>query len=322
MDQRVREYETWDDLSTTASIRPIRAGGSCSGCCGGSTSRTRCGERFGLHRAPARELPPGRAARSRARARVPAGEDRRTFGDPPLDRPTDGAARAAPVRGAARGGAARRGRGPARAHRRAARSRSRALLPRRAGGARRARMRPAGTSSAAAEAVACPARARGGARPRAVSADAGLRGGARITRREAKNFAYGIMVLPRDKRRAIATIYAFARRSTTSPTDRAAREEKRARLEEIARRARRDAARSASSSLSPTHATRFRIPRERARSARRRRAAGYRAADIRRLRRAARLLREGRRRGRPRVRRRCTAQATRSTRRRSASRSS
>jgi 15-cis-phytoene synthase len=34
----------------------------------------------------------------------------------------------------------------------------------------------------------------------------------RITRREARNFAYGIMVLPRAKRRAIAAIYAFARR--------------------------------------------------------------------------------------------------------------
>jgi 15-cis-phytoene synthase len=33
-----------------------------------------------------------------------------------------------------------------------------------------------------------------------------------ITRREAKNFAYGIMVLPRPKRRAIAAIYAYARR--------------------------------------------------------------------------------------------------------------
>jgi phytoene synthase len=33
----------------------------------------------------------------------------------------------------------------------------------------------------------------------------------RITRREAKNFAYGIMVLPRQKRRAIAAVYAFAR---------------------------------------------------------------------------------------------------------------
>ncbi len=34
----------------------------------------------------------------------------------------------------------------------------------------------------------------------------------RVTRREAKNFAYGIMVLPRRKRQAIAAIYAFARR--------------------------------------------------------------------------------------------------------------
>jgi 15-cis-phytoene synthase len=34
----------------------------------------------------------------------------------------------------------------------------------------------------------------------------------RLTRREARNFAYGIMVLPRPKRRAIAAIYAFARR--------------------------------------------------------------------------------------------------------------
>jgi phytoene synthase len=33
----------------------------------------------------------------------------------------------------------------------------------------------------------------------------------RVTRREAKNFAYGIMVLPRPKRRAIAAVYAFAR---------------------------------------------------------------------------------------------------------------
>ena len=34
----------------------------------------------------------------------------------------------------------------------------------------------------------------------------------RLTRREARNFAYGIMVLPRPKRRAIAAVYAFARR--------------------------------------------------------------------------------------------------------------
>jgi phytoene synthase len=34
----------------------------------------------------------------------------------------------------------------------------------------------------------------------------------RLTRRRARNFAYGIMLLPREKRRAIAAIYAFARR--------------------------------------------------------------------------------------------------------------
>jgi 15-cis-phytoene synthase len=44
-----------------------------------------------------------------------------------------------------------------------------------------------------------------------VSVDAAYEEVLRITRREAKNFAYGIMVLPRDKRRAIAAIYAFAR---------------------------------------------------------------------------------------------------------------
>lgn len=34
----------------------------------------------------------------------------------------------------------------------------------------------------------------------------------RITRREARNFAWGIMVLPRAKRQAVAALYAFARR--------------------------------------------------------------------------------------------------------------
>ena len=34
----------------------------------------------------------------------------------------------------------------------------------------------------------------------------------RLTRQRARNFAYGIMLLPRPKRRAIAAIYAFARR--------------------------------------------------------------------------------------------------------------
>ena len=34
----------------------------------------------------------------------------------------------------------------------------------------------------------------------------------RITRREARNFAWGIAVLPRQKRLAVAALYAFARR--------------------------------------------------------------------------------------------------------------
>jgi 15-cis-phytoene synthase len=55
----------------------------------------------------------------------------------------------------------------------------------------------------------------------------------RITRREAKNFAYGIMVLPRAKRQAIAAIYAFARRVDDVADGDLPLEEKRARLEEL-----------------------------------------------------------------------------------------
>jgi phytoene synthase len=55
----------------------------------------------------------------------------------------------------------------------------------------------------------------------------------RITRREAKNFSYGIMVLPRDKRQAIAAIYAFARAVDDIADGELPHEEKRARLEEL-----------------------------------------------------------------------------------------
>jgi 15-cis-phytoene synthase len=55
----------------------------------------------------------------------------------------------------------------------------------------------------------------------------------RITRSRARNFAYGIMVLPRDKRRAIAAIYAFARRVDDVADGELPVEEKRARLEEL-----------------------------------------------------------------------------------------
>ena len=66
-----------------------------------------------------------------------------------------------------------------------------------------------------------------------MSTDAAYDEVLRITRREAKNFAYGIMVLPRDKRRAIAAIYAFARRVDDAADGREPAEAKRVALEEL-----------------------------------------------------------------------------------------
>jgi 15-cis-phytoene synthase len=55
----------------------------------------------------------------------------------------------------------------------------------------------------------------------------------RITRREAKNFAYGIMVLPKEKRRAIAAVYAFAREVDDIADGDLPADEKRMRLEAL-----------------------------------------------------------------------------------------
>jgi len=55
----------------------------------------------------------------------------------------------------------------------------------------------------------------------------------RLTRARARNFAYGIMVLPRPKRRAIAAIYAFAREVDDIADGDAPDDEKRVRLEEL-----------------------------------------------------------------------------------------
>jgi phytoene synthase len=55
----------------------------------------------------------------------------------------------------------------------------------------------------------------------------------RLTRRRARNFAYGIMVLPREKRRAIAAIYAFARRVDDIADGELPADEKQERLEEL-----------------------------------------------------------------------------------------
>jgi phytoene synthase len=66
-----------------------------------------------------------------------------------------------------------------------------------------------------------------------VSIDAAYTEVERITRREARNFAYGIMVLPKLKRRAIAAIYAFARRVDDIADGELSNDEKRARLEQL-----------------------------------------------------------------------------------------
>ncbi|HWH55885.1 MAG TPA: squalene/phytoene synthase family protein [Gaiellaceae bacterium] len=55
----------------------------------------------------------------------------------------------------------------------------------------------------------------------------------RVTRKRARNFAYGIMLLPRPKRRAIAAIYAFARRVDDLADGRLGDDEKRSRLERL-----------------------------------------------------------------------------------------
>jgi 15-cis-phytoene synthase len=55
----------------------------------------------------------------------------------------------------------------------------------------------------------------------------------RVTRERAKNFAYGIMVLPAEKRRAIAAVYAFAREVDDVADGDLPLDEKRARLEEL-----------------------------------------------------------------------------------------
>jgi phytoene synthase len=53
----------------------------------------------------------------------------------------------------------------------------------------------------------------------------------RITRREARNFAWGIMLLPRPKRDAVAALYAFARRVDDIADGELPPDERRARLD-------------------------------------------------------------------------------------------
>ena len=83
----------------------------------------------------------------------------------------------------------------------------------------------------------------------------------RITRREAKNFAYGIMVLPRAKRQAIAAIYAFARRVDDVADGELPLQEKRAELEQLRAALKEDPADPVFVALRDAR-ERFGIPRE------------------------------------------------------------
>jgi 15-cis-phytoene synthase len=64
-----------------------------------------------------------------------------------------------------------------------------------------------------------------------MSVDAAYAEVERVTRKRARNFAYGIMLLPREKRRAISAIYAFARRVDDVADGDLAPDAKRAELE-------------------------------------------------------------------------------------------
>ena len=83
----------------------------------------------------------------------------------------------------------------------------------------------------------------------------------RVTRERAKNFAYGIMVLPAEKRRAIAAVYAFAREVDDVADGGLPLVEKRARLEAL-RATLDDAAPSSPMAVALADArTRFDIPK-------------------------------------------------------------
>src|SRR5204862_7411096 len=121
------------------------------------------------------------------------------------------AARADGLRERAGARAARLGCAPRRRPRRPGRSRSRPLRAGRSSGARSApasRLRRVHAATGSAAAPAWLGSREGGG---VVIADEAYAEVERITRKRARNFAYGIMLLPKPKRRALAAVYAFAR---------------------------------------------------------------------------------------------------------------
>ena len=192
--------------------RPARARAAAADPRGGSPR----GVRRRLHRAPARQLPAGRAARPRARAGLPA----------------------------RRGPAAVRGRASSTARARSSARCSSSRRSARAGCSPRERCSRSGSAAGSGAAVglfargglaalAALERARLGRLHRAAAPVEGPArlGGVpvtttaeayaeveRLTRRRARNFAYGIMVLPRPKRARSRRSTPSRAASTTSPT--------------------------------------------------------------------------------------------------------
>ncbi len=105
--------------------------------------------------------------------------------------------------------------------------------------------------------------------PHAADISAAYRRCETITRQQAKNFAYGIALLPGDKRRALSAVYAFARRiddigdgTMPAPDTLAALAESRAAVTALAAGTAADAAATGDPVLIALHdaGTRFRIP--------------------------------------------------------------
>jgi len=116
----------------------------------------------------------------------------------------------------------------------------------------------------------------------------------RLTWQRARNFAYGIMLLPRPKRRAIAAVYAFARQVDDIADGPLPEVEKRVLLEQLRGSSTPRPARRRCSSRSPTPAT-ILDPDRRASGADQWRRPGHGADALCRFRRAARILRARRR---------------------------
>ena len=223
-----------------------------------------------LHRPPARQLPPGPAARlALGRVYLPL-EDLRRFGvtDAELAGPSrtgwslpccrfEGERARGLLRAQACRSAARSAAGPG------GRSRSSPA----AGSPRSTRSSGRGWDVFAGRPAPTPADVRAARRCGSSCADDASRrptpSALRITRREARNFAWGIMLLPRPKRRALAALYAFARRVDDIADGRARRRARARRAGGARRGACRASAATATrcSSRSPTRSTRYPIPR-------------------------------------------------------------